>query len=61
MALVSEVGVLFLGLPVWDEIYGEVSEDVLVVDVLATILETRGQESVRALGEHPERRNGRAA
>lgn len=35
MALVSEVGVLFLGLPVWDEIYGEVSEDVLVVDVAA--------------------------
>jgi cytochrome c oxidase subunit 2 len=35
MALVSEVGVLVIGLPVWDEIYGEVPEDALVVDVAA--------------------------
>ena len=35
MALISEVGVLLIGLPVWDEIYGEVPEDALVVDVAA--------------------------
>ena len=35
MALISEVGVLVIGLPVWDEIYGEVPEDALVVDVAA--------------------------
>ncbi len=35
MALVSEVGVLLLGLPVWDEIYGELPEDAVVVDVAA--------------------------
>jgi cytochrome c oxidase subunit 2 len=35
MALVSEVGVLLIGLPVWDQIYGELPEDVVVVDVAA--------------------------
>ncbi len=35
MALISEVGVLVIGLPVWEEIYGEVPEDALVVDVAA--------------------------
>jgi cytochrome c oxidase subunit 2 len=35
MALVSEVGVLVIGLPVWDEIYGDFPEDALVVDVAA--------------------------
>lgn len=35
MALVSEVGVLVIGLPVWDEIYGESSEELVVVDVAA--------------------------
>ena len=35
MAVVSEVGVLLIGLPVWDEIYGELPEDVVVVDVAA--------------------------
>jgi cytochrome c oxidase subunit 2 len=35
MALISEVGVLVIGLPVWDEIYGDVPEDALIVDVAA--------------------------
>lgn len=35
MALISEFGVLVIGVPVWDEIYGEVPEDALVVDVAA--------------------------
>jgi cytochrome c oxidase subunit 2 len=35
MALISEVGVLVIGLPVWDEVYGEVPEDALIVDVAA--------------------------
>ena len=35
MALISEVGVLVIGLPVWDEIYGDVPGDALVVDVAA--------------------------
>ena len=35
MALVAEVGVLLIGLPVWDQIYGELPEDVVVVDVAA--------------------------
>jgi cytochrome c oxidase subunit 2 len=35
MALISEVGVLVIGLPVWDEIYGEVPEDAVIVDVAA--------------------------
>lgn len=35
MGLISEVGVLLIGLPVWDEIYGEVAEDAVVVDVAA--------------------------
>jgi cytochrome c oxidase subunit 2 len=35
MALISEVGVLVIGPPVWDEIYGEVPEDALIVDVAA--------------------------
>ena len=35
MGLISEVGVLLIGLPVWDEIYGDVPEDAVVVDVAA--------------------------
>ncbi|GMR13563.1 MAG: cytochrome c oxidase subunit II [Gemmatimonadota bacterium] len=35
MALISEVGVLFIGLPVWDEIYGDVPENAVTVEVTA--------------------------
>jgi cytochrome c oxidase subunit 2 len=35
MALIAEVGVLVIGLPVWDEIYGETPEDAIIVDVAA--------------------------
>jgi len=35
MALISEVGVLLIGLPVWDEIYGDVPEDAEVIEVTA--------------------------
>lgn len=35
MALISEVGVLLIGLPVWDEIYGDVPETAEIVEVTA--------------------------
>ena len=33
MALIAEAGVIMKGLPVWDEVYGEVPEDALIVEV----------------------------
>lgn len=33
MALIAEAGVLLKGLPVWEQVYGEVPEDALVVEV----------------------------
>jgi cytochrome c oxidase subunit 2 len=33
MALIAEAGVLLKGLPVWDQVYGEVPEDALLVEV----------------------------
>ncbi|MFQ5550704.1 MAG: cytochrome c oxidase subunit II [Gemmatimonadales bacterium] len=35
MALLAEAGVLLKGLPVWEQVYGETPEDVLVVEVVA--------------------------
>lgn len=35
MAFVAEAGVLVKGLPVWEQVYGEVPEDALVVEVTA--------------------------
>lgn len=35
MALIAEVGVLFIGLPIWDEIYGDVPENAVTVEVTA--------------------------
>jgi cytochrome c oxidase subunit 2 len=36
MAVVSEVGVLFMGLPIWEELYGEPPEDAVKVEVVGT-------------------------
>ncbi|MFQ5530856.1 MAG: cytochrome c oxidase subunit II [Gemmatimonadota bacterium] len=35
MALIAEVGVLAKGLPVWEQVYGEVPDDALVIEVTA--------------------------
>ena len=35
MAAVAEFGVLVKGLPVWEQVYGDVPEDALVVDIVA--------------------------
>lgn len=35
MALIAEAGVLFKGLPVWEQVYGDPPADALVVDVTA--------------------------
>jgi cytochrome c oxidase subunit 2 len=33
MALIAEAGVMLKGLPVWDEVYGEVPEDAVIVEL----------------------------
>ncbi|MEN8144266.1 MAG: cytochrome c oxidase subunit II [Gemmatimonadota bacterium] len=35
MALIAEAGVLLKGLPVWEQVYGHIPEDALVVDITA--------------------------
>lgn len=35
MALIAEAGVLLKGLPVWEQVYGQIPEDALVIDVTA--------------------------